>query len=111
MLDDESFAHALLLSLNEFLQKVKENWESSQALSIFVSLVLRILSLTSTEQIRDDCLSYLASARAVAFGWVKDLRNKAHKVTNDNNRTGLLSNSVGIALICAHTFTTLTKDI
>jgi hypothetical protein len=102
--DDDKFAHALLESLRDSLQRVKENWESSQALSIFISLAKRLLSLASVEQIRDGCLSYLASVRAVAFSWVNLLKDKAYSVANDSQRTDLLSKSVEIALTCADSF-------
>ena len=104
IVDDENFAHALLASLHEALQRVKENWDSSQALSIFISLAARLLSLTSAGQIRDRCLVFLTSARAVAFGWVNLLRDKAHGVTNDSHRADLMSKAVEIALICADSF-------
>jgi hypothetical protein len=66
--DDENFADALLGSLHKASQRVKENWESSQALSTFISLATRLLSLTSAEQIKDRYLVYLANVRVVAFG-------------------------------------------
>lgn len=83
IVDDENFVLALLESLHEALQRVKENWESSQALSTFISLAARLLSLTSAGQIKDKSLVYLASLRVVAFGWVNLFRNKAYKATND----------------------------
>jgi Protein of unknown function (DUF3638)/Protein of unknown function (DUF3645) len=104
IVDNENFAHALLGSLHEALQRVKENWESSKALSTFISLATRLLSLTSKEQTKDKCLIYLASVRVVAFDWVNLLREKASKVTNDGERTDLVSRAVEIALICADSF-------
>jgi Protein of unknown function (DUF3638)/Protein of unknown function (DUF3645) len=104
IVDDENFALALLESLHEASQRVKENWESSQALSTFISLAARLLSLTSAGQIKDKCLVYLASVRVVAFGWVNLLRNKAHKATNDGQRTDFISKAVEIALICVDSF-------
>jgi hypothetical protein len=104
IVDDRNFAHALLETLHEALQRVKENWESSQALSTFISLATRLLSLTSTEQTKDKCLAYLASVRVVAFGWVNLLRDKAHSATNDDQRTDLLSKAVEIALVCVDSF-------
>ncbi len=104
IVDDENFANALLISLHEASQRVKENWESSQALSTFISLATRLLSLTSAEQIKDGCLVYLAGVRLVAFGWVNLLRGKAHKAINDGQRMDLIFKAVEIALICVDSF-------
>jgi hypothetical protein len=41
IVDDEMFAHSLLGALHEALNRVKENWESCNALSIFISLASR----------------------------------------------------------------------
>jgi hypothetical protein len=101
---DENFAHALLGSLHEASQRIKENWESSQALSTFISLATRLLSLTTTEKIKNRCLVYLAGVRAVAFGWVNRLRDKAHRATLDCHRADLISKAVEIALICVGSF-------
>ena len=104
IVDDENFACSLLETLNEALQRVKENWESSQALSTFISLAARLLSLTSTGQVKDKCLAYLASVRVVVFGWVNLLRDKASRATSNDQRTYLHSRAVEIALICVNSF-------
>ncbi|KKZ67076.1 hypothetical protein EMCG_07247 [[Emmonsia] crescens] len=104
ILEDENFAHSLLANLQKASQRVKENWESSQALSTFISLATRLLSLTSVGQIREGCLAYLASARAVALDWVKLLKDKAHRATDDGHKAALTSKLVEIALICVGSF-------
>ena len=101
---DETFAAVLLDSLHDALQRVKENWESSQALSTFICLATRLLSLASTEQIRTRCMVYLASVRVVTFTWVNILRHKAQKATDEGQRTDLISRAVEIALICVDSF-------
>ena len=68
ILSDVSFAHAILGSLSEASQRVKENWESSQALSTFICIATRLLSLTSAKQIQNLCLVYLVKVRVIAFG-------------------------------------------
>jgi hypothetical protein len=100
IVDDENYAYALLGSLHEASERVKENWESSQAFSTYISLATRLLSLTSAEQIKDKCLEYLASVRVVAFGWVNLLRDKAYKATDDGQRMDFISKAVEIALVC-----------
>ncbi|TVY48539.1 hypothetical protein LOCC1_G001313 [Lachnellula occidentalis] len=104
ILDDDNLTRAILKALREALQKVKENWESSQALSTFISLAARVLSLTSSDQIKEGCLLYLASVRVVAFGWVNLLRDKAHMAISDDQRSYLLSRALEVALVCADSF-------
>ncbi len=104
ILNDESFAHALLAALYEALSRTKENWESSNALSIFISLASRLLSLTSSEHIRDRSLAYLADVRHVSLHWVNLLREKAQQATNDSQREDLGTKAVELALICVDSF-------
>ncbi|EXJ68848.1 uncharacterized protein A1O5_07780 [Cladophialophora psammophila CBS 110553] len=101
---DADFCHALLESLHEALQRIKENWESSQALSIFTSLAARLLSLSTADQVKTRCLIYLANVRDVAFAWVNLLKDRVHKTTVDCHRTDLISKAVEIALICIDSF-------
>jgi hypothetical protein len=102
--DEEKFANTFLKSLHESLERIRENWESSQALSTFISLAARILSLTSTDQVREICLSYLTCARAVALGWINVLKSKVAKTETISHRMELMYRSVELALICANSF-------
>jgi hypothetical protein len=104
IVEDENFAHGLLEALQDALNRVKKNWESSQALSTFISLASRLLSLNSGEQIKERALAYLADIRCVALDWVNLLRDKSQSALNDAQRTDLASKAVEIALICADTF-------
>ncbi|TVY25882.1 hypothetical protein LHYA1_G005662 [Lachnellula hyalina] len=104
ILDDDNLAHAILKALREALQRVKENWESSQALSTYISLAARLLSLTSSDQIKEGCLLYLANVRVVAFEWVNILRDKAQMTMSDDQRTYLCSRALEVALVCVDSF-------
>ncbi|KIW91627.1 uncharacterized protein Z519_07595 [Cladophialophora bantiana CBS 173.52] len=101
---DADFCHALLESLHEALQRIKENWESSQALSIFTSLAARLLSLSTANQVKTRCLTYLANVRDVAFAWVNLVKDRVHRTTVACYRTDLISKAVEIALICIDSF-------
>lgn len=104
VLMDGNFASALLRGLEESLERVRENWESSQAFSTFVSVSVRLLSLTSEKDIETRCLAYIRDLRAVTFGWVKLLTDKAHVASDDSQRAELLFHAAELALICADTF-------
>lgn len=99
---DDIMAQSVLENLQHALQRVKENWESAQALNIFIAIATRTLSLN--ESVRDACLLFLKSARTTAGDWIRVLREKAHAATDHPSRTAFISKSVEIALICASSF-------
>jgi hypothetical protein len=99
---DNNTGH-LVQELTEALQRIKSNWESCQALSIFVAIASRALSLSQSDAARGMCLSFLSSARTVAMGWVCDLRDKAYAATEPDDRTSFTAKSVEVALICIST--------
>ncbi|PGG97603.1 hypothetical protein GX51_07235 [Blastomyces parvus] len=97
IVDDDSFASALLASLFDALRRVRENWELAQALSTFASLARRLLTLTSAQQIIEQCLAYLASIRDTAVGWLRSLKDNSHSAE-------LTLKAVEIALICTDSY-------
>lgn len=104
IVDDENFAHSLLGAPQDALSRVKENWEYSQALSTFIALASRLLSLTSSQQIARKALAYLADVRCVAVSWVNLLKDKIQRALNDAQRMDLSSKVVEIALIGVDSF-------
>ena len=100
---DEHFAHMMLTQLDETLQRIKQNWESLQALCVLVAIACRLLSLNSDEEVRIACLRNLWDARTVAFEWVKVLKGKAD-VAKPIDRGEFVARSVKAALVCASTF-------
>lgn len=100
----EQRAHDLLHGLTDALQRVKSNWESSQALFIFVAIAARALSLSAFSRVQEDCLVLLATSRDIAMGWVISLRDKAYAAEDHNDKTAFIAKSVETALICTATF-------
>ncbi|KAI1087952.1 hypothetical protein F5B19DRAFT_33837 [Rostrohypoxylon terebratum] len=104
VLADEPFARALLRCLREALERIKENWQSFQALGNLVAISRRLLSLTPAETISRECLSFLADTRQAAMKWIQVLDDKIQSATNDKIRRDLRYKMTRIALICADTF-------
>ncbi|KAK7696887.1 hypothetical protein SLS64_014115 [Diaporthe eres] len=100
----EQRAHSLLQSLTEALQRVKSNWESSQALFILVALAARALSLSAFSRVQEACLMFLATSRDIAMSWVISLRDKAYAAEDHNDKAAFIAKSVETALICTSTF-------
>ncbi|KAI0970201.1 hypothetical protein F4678DRAFT_462427 [Xylaria arbuscula] len=102
--DDPRFSSCLLENVAAAWSRVKENWESAQALVVFAAITTRVLSLDSSQKIQQKCLELLSDLRNGAFAWVELLRDKSHKAITHDDRTYFRSKSVDIALICASCF-------
>ena len=100
VVDDSSFADRLVESLTAAFNRVKENWESVQALSVFSSIAGRLLSLTSSASVRDFCLELLRTLRNKSFSWVTLLQDKAQQATSHEDQAQFLSKAVEVALVC-----------
>lgn len=103
VLKDDKFATELLDSLVVALRRVKENWESLITLSVFATVIGRLLSLTKSETIQQRCTQALKDIRDVAFGWVVDLRERAQNADSYDIRDQLCTKSVDAALVCGLT--------
>ena len=101
---NETFATCLLDSLKTAWHRIKENWESSQALGMFAAVTARLLSLTSSKNVQQHCIELLRSLRIGAFAWVELLRDKSHKAVTQDDRVYFKSKSVDVALVCASSF-------
>ncbi|KAI0007682.1 hypothetical protein F4779DRAFT_591005 [Xylariaceae sp. FL0662B] len=102
--DDREFTHRLLESVATAWNRVKENWESAQALGVFAAITTRLLSLTSSEQVKQRCLGLLGTLQTGAFDWVQLLREKSQRPDTQENRAYFMLKSADIALICASCF-------
>ncbi|PPJ57158.1 hypothetical protein CBER1_08454 [Cercospora berteroae] len=94
----------LVAYLSNAFQRVKENWESAQALHTFITIATRLLSLVNSASSRDSCLKFLATTREVAMKWLLALREKAYAAEGQDERTSFVLKSVEVALICVSTF-------
>lgn len=90
--------------LDVAVERVKRNWESAQALSLFTAMTCRVLSLNQAT--KQASLSLLSKIRNIARDWMVSLRDLAYGAsgTSQNDRTFFLSKCVEIALICASTY-------
>ncbi|KAI1756223.1 hypothetical protein F4782DRAFT_526779 [Xylaria castorea] len=111
ILDDERFCAALLGSLSDACDRVSRNWQSAPALSAFISIANRVLSLSSSYDVQQSYLGILSAARAISISWFEMLKQKAQNATEDHVRDSFLSKSVFVALICADSFNMGTRDM
>jgi len=108
-LAEPDLAGQVIQVLHKALSRVKENWESSQAISSFISIATRLLSLNADHSVRDACFSFLCTARKVLYDWVQLLRSKSHSAPDVDTRTLFAMKSVELALLCVTSFD-MSKD-
>ncbi|TQN70504.1 hypothetical protein CSHISOI_04936, partial [Colletotrichum shisoi] len=102
--EDEKFASRMVEGLLEATQRFEENWQSSSALTAFTALARRLLSLTPSSDIRQECLGFLSKARSVTFAWAQGLKSKAQESAVDADKLEFQRRALEAYLICADTF-------
>ncbi|EGP88529.1 uncharacterized protein MYCGRDRAFT_85558 [Zymoseptoria tritici IPO323] len=98
------FSRLLLNSLEAALQRVKENWESANALALFAAIASRLLTLASRPDVHVACLNFLSKVRHVAFAWVTLLRQKSQNALSQSEQTQFNTKSMDVALVCMLSF-------
>ncbi|KAL7940125.1 hypothetical protein V8C42DRAFT_356457 [Trichoderma barbatum] len=83
------FGRVMLERLQGCVSRIRENWESNNALWILIFLATRLLSMT-TRDLTEQALSLLSECREVAFGWLEKLRSRAHETKDDDQRIQFL---------------------
>ncbi|KZL86418.1 hypothetical protein CI238_09692 [Colletotrichum incanum] len=104
--EDTYFAYRLLEGIRDTTCRFEENWQSSTALSTFISLTCRLLSLTQSSDIEQQCLKYLSDARRITLAWAKLIRKKARSTLDDEEKIVLQRRAIEVLLICSDTFNT-----
>ncbi|KAE8371457.1 hypothetical protein BDV26DRAFT_298782 [Aspergillus bertholletiae] len=104
ILDESKFTIILLSKIKDEMKRIEKNWESARELSVLVSLVLRVLSLSSSTDARQLSMDLLRDLRNIAFKWVKSLGEKASGMAGDGYKTNLIARQVHLALVCVKTF-------
>ncbi|KAI8936437.1 hypothetical protein NX059_006844 [Plenodomus lindquistii] len=111
ILKEATFGLAMLQQLDLALIRVAENWESFRAVATFSLLAKRVLSLTSSSDVRARAFDYLHRLRQVCMKWVARLKHRASTSTEDDQRSELYSRATEIALVCTDTFDVAETDI
>ncbi|KAI1323920.1 hypothetical protein F5Y16DRAFT_328019 [Xylariaceae sp. FL0255] len=104
IMNDGSFADRLLGELSGLINRIQNNWQAVNALSIAISIFNRVASLVTSDTTKKRSLEALAVARSVGDSWVDILKRKAHEATDDEQRNKFLNKAVFAALICADSF-------
>ncbi|KAL9051900.1 MAG: hypothetical protein Q9162_005738 [Coniocarpon cinnabarinum] len=82
MLNDLAFCDCLLKQVSLRLGTVSSNWRESQTMESMLTIVLRVLALTSNGDIASRALSVLDDARSITIRWVRALKSEIHSAKN-----------------------------
>lgn len=103
LLQSNKFTATIMTNLNTVLNRVKENWESVNALSAFIAIAARVLSLNQSA--RETCLESLHTTRCIAGEWLSELKEKAYMAMNNHvDRIHFEAKSIDVALVYISTF-------
>ncbi|KAI0458811.1 hypothetical protein F5B21DRAFT_369579 [Xylaria acuta] len=104
ILEDKRFSAALLSNLSDACDRISRNWQSYPALSTFISIANRVLSLSTAPSIQESSLEILSKARKISISWAETLKQKAQNSTDHSARNDFIFKSAFVALICADSF-------
>lgn len=99
-----SFCADILRSLQTALASTEENWQGATSVHTFITIALRILSLSPHATIRDTCLEFLTRARSVTLAWMRKLTEKYRMCVEDNQKDLWTNSTLEVALACYSTF-------
>jgi hypothetical protein len=111
LLEDSSLCVGILDSLSSAIGTTKENWQGTTSVQIFVALTLRILSLSSNTQVRQQCFGVLEYARRTTCSWMQKLSEKLRVCENDNERESWTHSALEVTLSCFSTFDVDYSDV
>ena len=102
--DDKAFCRELLSILARNVESVKANWKSDNALLLFTTITLRILSLSLRPDVKTMALGLLQKIREVAHSWTEVLGQIIHETTAPEMLLRLQQRRLRSAILCKMTF-------
>ncbi|KAF2009480.1 hypothetical protein BU24DRAFT_473639 [Aaosphaeria arxii CBS 175.79] len=104
ILVEGQFGLAMLAQLQSAIERSSENWESWRAVASYIQLAQRVLSMTSSLEVRQKSLRFLEYARKICLKWILRLKDRVSRSTDEAQRIELRSRMAEIALICTNTY-------
>jgi hypothetical protein len=103
-LEEESFGHDLLSTLEVALSTVETNWQGSVAALTFICLASRLLSISLHDSVRNRCLESLQLARDISIKWLRLVVKSLHDSSDESEMEYLTLRAFDLALIYHCTF-------
>ncbi|KAI0477366.1 hypothetical protein GGR56DRAFT_636982 [Xylariaceae sp. FL0804] len=104
ILERESFGLSLVKGLRDATTRVEKNWECENALLVFVCLTARLLSISPSLPVQEQCLAFLRHVRHTARDLVASLRDKIAAIQSSSDKDDLYERTLRMALVSSLTY-------
>ncbi|MBE3046429.1 hypothetical protein IMZ48_28635, partial [Candidatus Bathyarchaeota archaeon] len=101
---NKAFGPKMIKALRHATTRIEKNWRCIDELACYVAIARRILSLSPSDALMQDVLTYLSKARKVGLSWVNVLKERVDSVTDDDDKCRFRSRVAHAALVCVDTF-------
>lgn len=103
-LQDPSFCEELLETVSRLLESIKANWKSDDAMLLLITVVLRVLSLSSDNNVSSMAVDLLGEMRLATENWTDVLGSFLHGTIEPKQILKLQQRLLKAALLCKMTF-------
>ncbi|KAF5986478.1 hypothetical protein FCOIX_1537 [Fusarium coicis] len=97
------FGGRLLEHLSKAVSRIEKNWESHTALSSFILLAIRFLSL-ARPPLDQDIMGLLCRCRGISYQWLLTLIGKIQDTSDYTQRREFSGSALTVAMMCVQTF-------
>ena len=103
-LRNPSFCVELLMTISRKLESISANWKSDDVMLLLITLVLRILSLSSDASVNKNAIDLLERMRLATGHWTDILGSILHKAIEPKQILKLQQRLMKTAILCKMTF-------
>lgn len=110
-LQNPSFCTELLMTARQILDSISANWKSDDAMLLLITVVLRVLSLSSDMNVNTIAIDMLQKMRLATGQWTNDLASTLHETIEPNQILRLQQRLLKAAILCKMTFDVDTRYV
>ena len=103
-LQDPSFCVELLATVSQIFGSISANWKSDDAMLLLITVVLRILSLSSDTGVNSNAISLLQKMRLATEQWTDVLGSILHQTIEPKQILKLQQRLMKAAILCKMTY-------
>ncbi|KAF8251192.1 hypothetical protein K440DRAFT_596393 [Wilcoxina mikolae CBS 423.85] len=110
---DPTFGKTLLDEIHEVWTRIRDNWREINSAHSLILLTTRILSLSTSENIKDTAVELLKEARKITHDWTRQLVGKLDKGENLDEKTiqNLRLRLIQVSATCRATYDVDSADL
>ncbi|MCJ1471894.1 hypothetical protein MMC13_000535 [Lambiella insularis] len=104
ILEDEGFCRRLIEVLAVFVRRVQSNWNETNSIAIAIDIILRVLSLSTSQAAQVEALKLLREVRWITLEWVHNLAVRLFNIEGHEQITKAQYHIIYVACIVRRTF-------